>query len=154
MDNLTPVDYKPMTLRETIDALFNGDVLLVKGLEQSRKKDVLVRLNIEGKIPVTQISYDVMPPDGEWRKSYWAVYDLPFNVFSTYPCYIYDATTTNNPPKYLVGATVYYTSKQDGVFDSAIVTEVLKDENNKWYYQLSRDNQIYAEDEVSTDRLK
>lgn len=154
MDNLTPVDYKPMLLRETIDALFNGDVLLVKGLEQSRGKDVLVRLNIEGKIPVTQISYDVMPPDGEWRKSYWAVYDLPFNVFSTYPCYIYDATTTNHPPKYLVGSTVYYMSKQDGIYDSAIITEILKDENNKWYYQLSRDNQIYTEDEVSTDRLK
>lgn len=153
-ENLIEVEYKPMGMQEAVGALFADKVLLIKGLEQSRKADVLVRLNTTGVVPVTQISYDVIPPDGYWRKPYWIVYDLPLNVLSTYPCYIYDPEILDSTPKYLIGDTVYYTSKQDSTKDSALVTTIYRDNENQWYYRLSRDQEIYSESEISTDRLK
>lgn len=153
-DNLQSVRMSTLTMQECTNALYEGKVILVKGLEQLRDQDVLVRLNTKGKVPVTQVSFDKIPPDGYWRDQYWIVYDLPLNVFSTYSCFLYDELLARKSPKYVVSDTVYYTSKEDSTRDSAIVVDVLKDEEENWYYKLSRDGEIYAENEVTKDRLK
>lgn len=141
MENLEEVSYKALTLEESLTALTSGKVLLVKGLEQRRKLDVLVRLFTEGVVPVTQISYDVVPADGHWRKDYWQIYDLPINALSTYPCFIYEETT-GKLPKYMIGSNVYYTSKEDSINDTAIVLAIFKDEESNFFYKLSRDGSI------------
>ncbi|BBE37359.1 hypothetical protein PHIM1EF22_0860 [Enterococcus phage phiM1EF22] len=154
VENLREVNYKTLTLEESLHALLEGKTLIVKGLEQRRKLDVLVRIFSEGVVPVTQISYDTTPADGYWRTGYWQIYDLPINALSTYPCFIYDDLNTDELPKFMIGDTVYYTSKEDSIKDSAIVISVYKDDvNNKWHYKLSRDNEIYAESEIRRDRL-
>lgn len=152
-ENLVEVDYRGLTLQEALQALLDKKVLLVKGLEQSRNLDVLIRLYTEGVVPVTQISYDVVPADGHWREEYWQIFDISVNALSTYPCYVYDAETANKAPKFLIGTTVYYTSKMDSTRDSAIVIGLYKDEEGNWYYKLSRDQEIYAETELTVDRL-
>lgn len=151
---LTSVQLTVLTMKECTDALFEGKTLLIKGIETSRGNDILVRLDLEGKIPVTQISYDLVAPDGYWRDQYWSVYDLPMNVFSTYSCFIYDEAVGKQMPKFVVADTVYYTSREDDTKDSAIVVDVLKDLEGNWFYLLSRDKLIYAEHEISKDRLK
>lgn len=143
-----------LSMQECTDALYAGKVIIVKGLEQSRDQDVLVRMYTKGKVPVTQISYDKVAPDGFWRDQYWIVYDLPLNVFSTFNCYVFDELIAKKAPKYSVGESVWYTSKEDQVRDTAIVLAVFKDEEDNWYYKLSRDSEIYIESEVSKDRLK
>ena len=95
----------------------------------------------------------VIPADGHWREEYWQIFDISVNALSTYPCYVYDAETANKAPKFLIGTTVYYTSKMDSTRDSAIVIGLYKDEEGNWHYKLSRDQEIYAETELTADRL-
>ena len=147
MENLEEVNYQALTLEQSLQALTNGKVLLVKGLEQRRKLDVLVRLFTEGLVPVTQISYDITPADGHWRKDYWQIYDLPINALSTYPCFLYDSST-GAIPKYMIGANVLYTSKEDSIQDTALVIATYKNEEGKFFYKLSRDGGIYSEEEL------
>lgn len=152
MEGLTEFHY-PMNMQEAVGALFEGKMLLIKGLEQSRHNDVLVRLDLESIVPVTQISYDVVPPDGYWRKPYWVVYDLPMNVLSTYPCYVYEENMLNAIPQYGIGDSVRYISKEDSSEDSALVTAIYHDTEYNWFYKLTRDQEIYAENELKKDRL-
>lgn len=150
---LTKVEYKPLNMKEAVEALFNNQVLIVKGLEQRKRADILVRLNQKGRIPVTQVSYDITPPDGYWRDQYWIIFDLPMNVLSTYPCYVYSEDLAKGNPKYVEGQTVYYTSKEDNQVDSALVLGVYTDEDHNWYYRLSRDKEYYKEAELSKESL-
>lgn len=152
--NLETVNLKTLTMREAIDALFDEKILLIRGVEQRRNGDVLVRLDTKGRVPVLQSSFDLVPPDGVWRERYWVVTDLSINVFSTYPCFVYDEALANKFPNFIIGDTVHYVSKEDNIRDSAIVIEVFKDEDNQWHYMLSRDGEIYEEYALSKDRLK
>lgn len=158
--DLGPVSLEPLGLRKSLDYLLDGEVLLVRGIEQTRGKDVLVRLD-DRRVPVTQISYDIQPADGYWRDSYWVVFDLPLNAFSTYPCYLYRNTEQGSLPKFFIGDNVYYTSKQEGTKteDTGVITEVYKDKasdprNPQWYYSVTRDSEIYPEEELTKDPLK
>lgn len=152
LPGLTVLELKGLTLEESLQALLNGKTILVKGLEQSRNLDVLVRLYNEGVVPVTQISYDVIPADGHWREEYWQIFDISINALSTYSCYLYDKDTISIIPKFTVGTSVRYRSKVDGARDSAIVLGIYKDTENNLFYKLSRDHEIYKETELTSDR--
>jgi len=152
---LKSVDLNPLTMEEAVLALLDGELIIVRGLEQRTDADVLVRLYSKGKIPVTQISYDTQPLKDAWRDQYWIVYDIPLNVFSTYPCFIYNEEVAKQAPKFMVGETVRYDSRQESSIksDSAIILDVLSDGKGNWYYELSRDSEIYQENELTRDKL-
>lgn len=159
-ENYLPLDLHKLDLEESLDELLQGNWVLIKGIEQTRGKDILVRLDgLDKGAPVTQITYDVQPPDGYWKEHYWTVFDLPLNAFSTYPCYIHHTETNGSMPAFLPGETIYYTSRQEGTSgkrDSGIIEEVYikNSEDNQFYYSISRDTGIYQEEELAKDPLK
>lgn len=148
---LTPLPMNKLSMKEAVDALFAGKVVIVKQLEETRKLDVLVRLD-NRIVPVTQISYDVVPITGDFDSVYWVVYDLPLNVFSTYDVYEYSEENAKLKVAFDIGTSVWYTSV-DGVLDTAIVKEIFKDIDNKIWYKLSRETELYPQDELTKEKI-
>ena len=139
------------TLQERLQALSDGEVLLIKKFEQKSKADVLIQL-VEKKYTVTQISYDTKANDLDER--YWITFNVGINDLSLLTAFQFDESAFSHENKYMVNDIVTYTS-EDGFEDSAIIEEVYVSniDPNQYAYKLSRDpNGIYAEESLIKHR--
>ena len=134
------------TLSDKVQALVEGKILFIKKFERQQGADVLVRLE-QKKYTVTQISYDLSVNDSDPR--YWVTYNIGINDLSLFHCFKFDEDLFRQNNKYMINDVVNYTSV-DGRNDSAIIEEVYVSltDPDKFAYRLSRDNEIYAEEDL------
>ena len=134
------------TLNDKIQALLDGEVLFIKKFEKQEGADVLVRLE-QKKFTVSQISYDISVNGIDPR--YWITFNLGLNDLSLFTCYKFSEDVFGKEHKFMINDVVSYTSV-DGLQDTAIVEEVYQHniDPDKFAYRLSRDNGLYAEEEL------
>lgn len=135
------------TLEEKLNALLNGEVILIRAFESTTKVDVVARLE-QKKFKVTQISYDLV--ETELDKRYWVIFNIGLNDLSLFTVFRYEEESFSHANRYMVNDVVTYTS-HDGKQDSAIIEEVYisKSYPEQYAYRLSRDsNVIYAEEDL------
>ncbi|AXH71201.1 hypothetical protein BSP36_155 [Bacillus phage BSP36] len=134
------------TLPEKMQALLNGESLLIKAFEQREKRDVLIRLE-QKKFTVAQMSYDVYQSEDDPR--YWITYNIGINDLSLFTCFKFEENTFELGNRYMINDVVLYVS-EDGKTDTAIVEEVYVSnlDPSQFAYRLSRDDGLYAEEDL------
>ena len=134
------------TLPEKMQALLNGESLLIKAFEQREKLDVLIRLE-QKKFTVAQLSYDVHQTEDNPR--YWITYNIGINDLSLFTCFKFEENTFELGNRYMINDVVLYVS-EDGKTDTAIVEEVYVSnlDPSQFAYRLSRDDGLYAEEDL------
>lgn len=134
------------TLTEKVQALLDGDVLFIKKFEKQEGADVLVRLD-QRRYTVSQISYDISESEDNTR--FWTTFNVGLNDLSLYTVFRFKEDVFRKECKYMIGDKVSYTSI-DGKIDSAIIEGVYEHSTDptKFAYRLSRDEGLYAEDEL------
>lgn len=141
------------TMKDKLNALMNGEVLLIKRFEQAEGSDVLIRM-VNKKFTVTQISYDKTDTPNDPR--YWITFNVGFNDLSLMTVFKWDEEAFSYSNKYTINDVVNYTNV-DGQPDSAIITAVYvnKNDTNQYAYQLSRDPEgLYAEEDLIQNRYQ
>lgn len=126
-EGLTPVDAKPLMLKQSLNLLLAGKTLVIKGYETTSKADVFARLNLIGDSPLTEISYS--SPDSD-QGAVWDSYPLPFNVLSLYDVYEYDANLYTSIV-YYPGDTVKY--RTDTGIQAGVVNAVYLEGKDLYY---------------------
>lgn len=156
VDNLTPVNYTQITfttyntLQDKMNALFAGDVLLIKNFEQNEGADVLIQM-VQAKFQVTQISYSTHAT--ALNPIYWVTFNVGINDLSLMTVFQWDQQAFSYGNKFMINDTVQYTNSF-GVQDSAIITGlyVSNADPTQLAYSLSNDTAgIYAESDLVRD---
>lgn len=149
-EDLEEVSTKPLELKETLEALFEGKVILLTTYEDTRDKDILVRLKDTKNGQVTQVSNTSSAMSGfVGSKNYWSLHDVTINMLSMYPTYIYDPAAYNIGYRYSPNTIVEHTSSH-GDLDVAVITKILTDEECNFYYKLSGEgDRLYREEELT-----
>jgi len=158
VDNLTPMNYTQVvfttynTLQDKLDALFRGEVLLIKDFEQKEGADVLIQL-VQNRFTVTQISYSTRATS--LQPVYWTTYNVGINDLSLMTTFKYDEQTFLYENRFMINDTVQYINSL-GVQDSAIITGVYVSniDPTQFAYALSNDTAgIYAEADLVQNRM-
>ncbi|AGK86954.1 virion structural protein [Bacillus phage SIOphi] len=138
------------TLEEKLQALLSGEILYIKKFEKREGGDVLVRLE-KKKHTVSQISFSLKPAEGEER--FWVTYNIGINDLSLFTCFKFEENTFNYTNKFMINDVVFYES-EDGRKDTAIVEGVYVSivDPDVFAYKLSRDDGIYAEEDLTLDK--
>lgn len=153
VDTLTPVNYTQVsfttynTLQDKMNALYAGNILLIKNFEQKEGADVLIQL-IQGKFTVTQISYSTKPTSLD--PIYWVTFNVGINDLSLMTTFKWDQTAFSYSNRYMINDAVQYVNSL-GVKDSALITGVYvnKTDSTLFAYSLSNDTAgIYAETDL------
>ncbi|QZA69906.1 hypothetical protein 043JT007_120 [Bacillus phage 043JT007] len=158
MATLDPVEYVSLpfavyeTLEEKLQALLNGEVLLIKKFEQREGSDVLARLE-KKKFTVTQISYDITPTERNPR--FWVTFNIGINDLSLFTCFKFEEELFTHTNMFQLNDNVWYTS-EDGRKDTALVEEVYVSvtDSTKYAYKLSRDDGLYAEEDLTQNKYE
>lgn len=146
MKPLQIANYKPIhfyeypTLVDKMEALYSGETLFVKDLEQTSKK-VLVRLD-QKKFDVTKIAYNIENPE-------WVIYNVGLNDLSLSLAFRYDDLLMSHKNKYMTGDVV--TLKVPGGKDALVVVEEVfqsTKDPDKYAYRLSDLQRLYSEDQL------
>lgn len=146
MRPLKTANYKPVhfyeypTLIDKMEALYSGETLFVKDLEQTSKK-VLVRLD-QKKFDVTKIAYNIEDPE-------WVIYNVGLNDLSLSLAFRYDKLLMSHKNKYMTGDVV--TLKIPGGKDALVVVEEVfqsTEDPDKYAYRLSDLQRLYSEDQL------
>lgn len=134
------------TFREKMEALLDGETLLIKSFEQKTGADVLIRLNKQ-KFTVIQISYDIVEVAPGER--YWVTFNVGINDLSLFTVYRFEEGVFNHGNKFKINDIVKYQSV-DERRDTAIVEQVfVSDEDpNQYAYKLTRDDGLYQEEDL------
>lgn len=135
VENLIAVNMTKLTLKDSLNHLLNGDVIVISHYEQENAQDVFSRLNLALNIPITEISY-TSPDDSP----VWQNYPIPVNAFALYDCYTYDPALYGNQLCY-VGDVIKYNKNGAQV---GIISGVYKDAQNIIYYTLKGDDTVYS----------
>ncbi|AGB62687.1 hypothetical protein [Bacillus phage phiAGATE] len=139
------------TLQSKLQALLDGEVLFIKHFERNEGANVLVRI-VQKKFTVAQITYDTT--SSEVDSKYWVTFNVGVNDLSLFTCFQFTSNVFNKGNKFIINDTVLYTSK-DGRKDTAIIEEVYahNEDPTKFAYKLSRDEGLYAEDELIVHKM-
>ena len=133
ISTLTPVDHKYLGLREAIDELFNGSVLVIVNFEQTSGVDTFVKLDLTVDKPVTKITYSMKTPA-------WKSYPLAINALSLYKCYTYDDKYNNIALN--MGDTIKYRNSE-GIVVAGLISGIYVDSNNVQYFTLNGEETPY-----------
>lgn len=128
------------TLIDKMEALYKGETLYVKDLEQT-SKNVLVRLD-QKKFDVTKIAYNIDDPE-------WVIYNIGLNDLSLSAAFRYDKVLMSHKNKYMTGDVV--TLQTPGGKDTLVVIEEVFqsiEDPDKYAYRLSDLNRLYSEDQL------
>lgn len=139
---LTKLNMTNIELEESLSRLLNGEILLIKGYESSRGKDVLVRLD-RRKYDVTEVSFHTNPIGD--HPPIWQMHPVEINTFSLHDVFPYDEDVYRLNPKYGPGAVVKYS---ESPFLVATINEVYYGEDNLVYYTLHGLDGYYLETEL------
>jgi hypothetical protein len=135
------------TLEDKFNALWNGEVLFIKKFEKREGADVLARID-KRKYPVTQISYDKYQTSFDSRG--WNIFNLGMNDLALFTCFRFEEGIFQYTNRFMINDMVNYVSV-DGRKDSALIEGVYVSKTNpsQFAYKLSRDEGLYAEEELS-----
>ena len=149
--SIQELNFKPLTLNETLTHLQEGGIIVVSEIESTTKKDILVRLDPRA-LPVTQISYDKSRAENsEYFKPFWTVFDIPFNYFVTRTIYAFTEDYQAYPYDYGIGDNVEYyimAMEEAPTKDTAYVENIYYDtEREEYLFKLSgRETTVKARD--------
>ena len=141
---LVSLQLNDLTLEEAFMHLTLGEVLVLEGYEQTRSKDVLVKLD-KRKYEVTMISLDTNPivPG----KRLWQVHNVSVNALSLHRVYLYDEYTYSMSFKHRPDSVVRLNNpKTEHVYT---IAEVLASPDKEVYYKLHTLDGYYREDELT-----
>ena len=145
-NDLVPVEVKCLTLEESIDELFKGNVIVLQNYEKTRGKDILVRLN-DKKYKVTEISHDANI--FEYEKPYWQIHNVSLNAISLHNVYKKEVYDTIGGFKLLPGSVVQILQRGELVL--AVIDNVYRVEGSKdMYYTLSDREGYYKATEIES----
>ena len=142
--DLYPVEVRCLTLEESIDELFKGNVIVLQNYEKTRGKDILVRIN-DKKYKVTEISHD--SNIFEYEKPYWQIHNVSLNAISLHNVYKKDVYDSLKKYKFLPGTVVHVGGLEENKV--SIVEQVYQDTLlGNVYYSLGDREGLYSEDEL------
>lgn len=141
--DLVTLSLDDLTLDEALTHLMLGDTLVIKKYEQTRAKDVLIKLD-RRKHTVTLISLDVNPIV-EGRRL-WQIHNVSFNTLSLHDVYVYDEYTHSMVFKYNPKDVVQIKNHNNDHIYSIESVAVTVDKDV--YYRLSTLDGYYKEDEL------
>lgn len=148
--DLEEVTMTELDFRETIDALFNGETILLTTYDNRRDKDVLIRFNEGPKGIVTQVTKPYTTMGGfTGANRYWSLYDIDLNTLSLYPTYIFDPTIYGLGNLYEPNSIVEYMT-DSGEKDVALIRKVMINTEGEFYYLISGEEEAYKEKELRT----
>lgn len=140
---LTPVDVSCLTLEESIEELFKGNVIVLQNYEKTRGKDILVRLN-DKKYKVTEISHDANI--FEYEEPYWQIHNVSLNAISLHNAYKKDVYDNLKKYKFLPGTVVHVEGLEKN--EVSIVEQMYQDTLGNVYYTLGDREGYFLEDEL------
>jgi len=141
------IDYVAYTsLRDKLEALLRGEVLLVKNFERRMNLDVLIRI-VDKRFTVTQMTYDIVEDPSNAR--YWVTFNVGINDLSLFPVFKFEDKIFSYTNKFRIDDRVDYISAT-GKKDAAIVEEVYisKTDPEVFAYKLSREDNLYEEKDL------
>lgn len=133
VSTLTPVEDKNLTLKEALQELQDGSILVLANFEQTSGVDTFVRLNLTLSKPVTEVTYSMKTPT-------WMRYPVAVNAFSLYNTSVYDKNTYGTLAL-RVGDLVRY--RKDGVLVAGTITGVFMDSNKVEYFTINGGEKPY-----------
>lgn len=142
-NDLVPVEVSCLTLEESIDELFKGNVIVLQNYEKTRGKDILVRIN-DKKYKVTEISHDANI--FEYEKPYWQIHNVSLNAISLHNTYKKDVYDNLKKYKYLPGTVVHVGDLEKNKV--SIIEQMYQDSLGNVYYSLGDREGFYSEDEL------
>lgn len=142
-NDLVPVEVRCLTLEESIDELFKGNVIVLQNYEKTRGKDILVRIN-DKKFKVTEISHDANTL--EYEKPYWQIHNVSLNAISLHNAYKKDEYDNLKKYKFLPGTVVHVGDSEKNKV--SIVEQMYQDSIGNAYYSLGDREGLYAEDDL------
>lgn len=144
---LTELKMQELSLEEVWAHLQAGDYVVVERYEETRGKDVLVRLD-KRRHTVTQISFDVEPV--AYGERYWAFHGVTINALSLNKVYLYDEAKFLVKTKFKPLDIVYY-SDAEVPRQIAVVDKVFYTLAGVPYYTLQNVEGYYSEAELFKD---
>jgi len=141
------IDYVAYTsLRDKLEALLRGEVLLVKNFERRMNLDVLIRI-VDKRFTVTQMTYDIVEDPSNAR--YWVTFNVGINDLSLFSVFKFEDKIFSYTNKFRIDDRVDYISAT-GKKDAAIVEEVYisKTDPEVFAYKLSREDNLYEEKDL------
>jgi len=141
------IDYVAYTsLRDKLEALLRGEVLLVKNFERRMNLDVLIRV-VDKRFTVTQMTYDIVEDPSNAR--YWVTFNVGINDLSLFSVFKFEDKIFSYTNKFRIDDRVDYISAT-GKKDAAIVEEVYisKTDPEVFAYKLSREDNLYEEKDL------
>ena len=142
-NDLVPVEVSCLTLEESIDELFKGNVIVLQNYEKTRGKDILVRIN-DKKYKVTEISHDANI--FEYEKPYWQIHNVSLNAISLHNAYKKDEYDNLKKYKFLPGTVVHVGELEKNKV--SIVEQLYQDSLGNAYYALGDREGLYSEDDL------
>lgn len=142
-NDLVPVEVSCLTLEESIDELFKGNVIVLQNYEKTRGKDILVRIN-DKKYKVTEISHDANI--FEYEKPYWQIHNVSLNAISLHNTYKKDVYDSLKKYKFLPGTVVHVGDLEKNKV--SIIEQMYQDSLGNVYYSLGDREGFYSEDEL------
>lgn len=142
--SLVELELEELDLAAVMTSLMLGDILVIKGYEDTRGKDILVKLD-NRKHQVTHISFDVDPIT--FRDRYWMIHNVSLNALSLQPVYRYDEYTYSMQYKYNPRDVVQIDTPE-GVDSVYLVSSVLVSPDKEVYYTLEGIDGYYTEAEL------
>ena len=141
------IEYVAYTsLRDKLEALLRGEVLLVKNFERRMNLDVLIRI-VDKRFTVTQMTYDIVEDPSNAR--YWVTFNVGINDLSLFSVFKFEDKIFSYTNKFRIDDRVDYISAT-GKKDAAIVEEVYisKTDPEVFAYKLSREDNLYEEKDL------
>lgn len=139
------------SLEDKLLALMTGEILYLKSFEKGSGRNVLVRVT-QRKYTVSQISFDIYDTNMEPEDRYWTTFNIGLNDLSLYSATKFEEGLHRKRHKYMIDDIITYTSR-DGRQDSAVIVDVYENLSNpddpKYAYMLSREDELYMEDELT-----
>lgn len=140
--NLILLDMEPLSLDESFEALLDGEVLVIKEYEKTRRKDVLVKLD-RRKYPVTYISYD---SKNTHENVYWEMHNVSINSLALHTVVRYDPLLSDVKFSFTIGDVVQI-DKEDEV-DIDFIDAIWINEDRQIYYTLNKEEGYFHESEL------
>lgn len=148
-EGLEDLTSEELSLKETLDAMLSGEVILMTTYDNRREKDILIRVKESEKGLITQVSKPSSSMSGfVGNKKYWSMYDIDINSLSMYPTYVFDPSRYDIGYEFEPNSMVVYKSSY-GDKDVAVVVGVLRDQAGNFYYKLSGEGErVFKEEEL------
>ena len=138
ISTLTPLENNKLSFFNAVKEIMAGNILIIKGFEQTEGVDTYVKVALELNEPVTEITYT----NPSKASTAWQPFPITLNTFSIEDCYLYDKDSYNFDSIYRPGEVIKY-SDMDNHLVAGVVKAVYRDGKGHIYYQFTDSKQLY-----------